>query len=351
MRVLIVRLSSLGDVVHAIPVAAALRNAFPEARIDWVVDERYQEFVELITVIERRFALRASGRAWWVAASRLIGALRRERYDVAVDAQGLVKSAVVARLSGARRVIGFPSCHLRERWARWLYTEVPKVGAPTHVVAKNLVLATCLGARPGRWEFPIDTQPSTVPARVRQILRVDKERSFALINPGAAWPSKCWVPERYGALASWLRAEHGVPSAVCWGPGEEIVAHKVVAASDGAAVLAPPTSIIDLVALTRAATIMIGGDTGPIHIAAAVGTPVIGLYGPSDPARNGPWSPADVVVSRYNQCRCQQVRTAVASAGVVVRQCCQPSRCLADISVEEVAGAVEQRLATLSTHA
>ena len=180
-------------------------------------------------------------------------------------------------------------------------------------------------------------------------LRIDATASFAILNPGAAWSSKCWIPACYGALARRLRDRHALRSTVTWGRGEKEWAGAVVSASDGAAALAPATSVADLVALTRAAAIVVGGDTGPFHIAAAVGTPVVGLYGPSDPARNGPWRPNDLVVSRFDRCGCRKVRGG--SRGVVVRRCVQPTPCLADVTTDTVADAVARRLASVPAHA
>ena len=340
MRILVVRLSSLGDVVHTIPVAAALRRARPDAQIDWLVEERYRELVQLVPAVDHAIFARAEGGAGWGGLTCVVRQLRASRYDVALDLQGLLKSAALAWLSGAGRVIGFEPAHLREPWARWMYTETPKIGRPVHVIEKNLTLAASLGACSEEWEFPIDERSSATVAL--DLLGLQPAQAFALINPGSSWSSKCWPPERYGALAAQLSSKEGLRSVVSWGPGEEARAQAVADASSGTAVLTPPTSVADLVALARAASIMVSGDTGPLHIAAAVRTPVVGVYGPSDPRRNGPWGAEDAVVSRYEKCRCRRAR--FGSRGVVVRRCVQTSSCLADISVEDVVNAVARRL-------
>ncbi len=340
MRLLVVRLTSLGDVVHAIPAVAALRRTFPAARIDWLVGDRCRELVELVPVVDRCRVtppLRAAA-----AFPRLVRTLRAARYDAAIDLQGLLKSAVLARGSGAPRVIGFGRGQVRERAARLLYTETPASGGPGHVIDKNLALVAALGVERQPAEFPIAETPTDVVERAREGLGVRGARGFALLNPGAAWTSKCWPPERFGELARRLRRERDLPSVVVWGPGERERAARVVAASDAAAVSAPPTRVADLVALARAAEVMVAGDTGPLHIAAALGTPVVGLYGPTDPCRNGPWSPADIVVSRHGACGCR--RDPSASAGVVVRRCAQARPCISDIPVDEVAEAAYHRL-------
>lgn len=330
--ILIVRLGALGDVVHALPVAAALRDRFPAARIDWVVDERYQDVVGLTPVVDRRIVLRSRSLPVW----RRIAELRRDlaggAWDVAVDVQGLLKSAMVARSSGAPRVLGFAAPHLREPPARFLYTETCDPGNAVHVTEKNLALAARLGAETARRRFPIEAPASAALAAVRRLPGVGEGR-FAVLNPGAAWPNKRWAPARLAEVAEWLREARRLPSLVTWGPGDEALAAAVVEGSNGAARLAPPTRVADLAAILKAAAVVVSGDTGPLHLAAAVGTPVVGLYGPTDARRNGPWTPADAAVSRFADCRCRWRR-----------RCRAARRCLDDIPVGEVTAALDRRL-------
>ena len=350
-RVLIVRLGALGDVVHAIPVAAALRRAFPAARIDWLVSAKHREILDLVPVIDRRLVVNdrastGSGRAE-DGGSSLLGAiaeLRRSRYDVAIDLQGLIKSAALARLSGAPRVVGFSSRYARERAARLFYTEAHDPGRgglydpreTRHVVDINLGLLGLLGITAPAREFPIED----VDSDAARVMRQQTGGRYALLNPGAAWPNKRWPPARLAALAVALRARHGLMSVVLWGPGEEPLAAEVVAGANGAAVMSPRTTIADLVALARRAALMVSGDTGPTHIAAALGTPIVGIYGPTRPARNGPMSALDVTVSRDAVCQCHHLR-----------RCTRDRMCLLDIEVAEVLEAVERRLASEATHA
>jgi heptosyltransferase-1 len=345
-RFLIVRLGALGDVVHAIPVAAALRRAFPDGRIDWLVSAKHREILDLVPVIDRRLVIddpstrSARSTRGEPAGTSLLSAireLRRSRYDVAIDLQGLIKSAVLARASGAPRVIGFSSRYARERAARLFYTEAHDPGRgglyhpreTRHVVDINLGLLARLGITAPAREFPIDAVDSAAARTARQ-LTGDR---YALLNPGAAWPNKRWPPERLAAIAAALRERHGLMSVVLWGPGEETLAEAVVAAADGAAVKSPQTAIADVVALAREAALMVSGDTGPTHIAAALGTPIVGIYGPTRPARNGPISPLDVTVSRDSTCQCHHLR-----------RCTRDRMCLLDIEVAEVLDAVERRL-------
>jgi lipopolysaccharide heptosyltransferase I len=326
-RILIVRLGSLGDIVHALPAAAALRRAWPDARIDWLVDARHRELLDLVPVIDNAVVLRTPTVRGWLDVTRI---LRPQRYDVALDLQGLLKSAVLARASGAARVLGFSIWHLRERTARPFYSETAAPDEALHVVSKNLALVERLDVTANRFEFPLDARDSAALAAVRA---ESEGAPFALVNPGAAWPNKRWPPDRFGALASILRERFGLIPFVLWGPGEEALARAVADASAGAARVAPRTAIADLVELSRAASLMVSGDTGPIHIAAAVGTPIVGIYGPTSPERNGPWSPDDVCLSRFEACRCHHRR-----------RCTARTWCLDDITVAEVASAVDRRM-------
>lgn len=328
MNILIVRLGALGDVVHAIPAAAALRGAFPDARIDWVVDARHMEMVSLVTVVDRAVVVGRASIAGWTDAVRR---LRQVRYDVALDLQGLLKSAVLARASGAARVIGFSIWHLREKTARPFYSEAGEEGDEAeHVIHKNLRLLRTIGVDDERVSFPLAHVESAAVAAVREEVG---DQSFALINPGAAWPNKRWPPSRFGEISAFLRDVRGLTSFVLWGPGEEPLAREVVSASGGSARVAPATSIADLLALGREASLMVSGDTGPLHIAAAAGTPTVAIFGPTNPQRNGPWSNADVVVSRYDGCGCHYDR-----------KCHQASWCVGGVTVAEVTAAIQHRL-------
>lgn len=327
MNVLIVRLGALGDVVHAVPAVAALRRAFPAARLDWLVDARHRSIVDLVTVLDRTIALESPALKGW---TRAVGQLRAARYDLAIDLQGLMKSAVLARASGAARVVGFSIWHLREKTARPFYSDVrPAEGG--HVITKNLRLLEAVGVHDAEIRFPLRDVPSAALDALRAQIGADGR--FALINPGAAWPNKRWPPDRFGEIASFLRDVYGMTAVVLWGPGEELLAHGVIAASGGRALLAPPTTVTDLVALARAATLVVSGDTGPLHIATAVGTPTVSIFGPTDPERNGPYTPDDIAVSRYDNCACHYDR-----------RCHHSAWCLAQVPGAEVCAAIQRRL-------
>jgi lipopolysaccharide heptosyltransferase I len=327
-RLLVVRLGSLGDLVHALPAVAAIRRAHPEVAIDWLVDAVHRDFLALVPILEDVVTLEGrTARAWLDVRTRL----RTRSYDVAIDFQGLLKSAALARLSGAARVLGFDRAALRESTAAPFYTEQVTVGEGRHVIEKNLRLAAALGAAAGPLEFPIRAVDS--PA-IRAF--VADRGPFALLNGGAAWPNKRWPADRIGRLAAWLRDTHDLGSVILWGPDESALAHDIAAASDGAAVVAPPTALPDLVALARAARLMVSGDTGPTHMAAAVGTPVVALFGPTDARRNGPWAADDIAISRYDACDCHYERRCRRDAA---------HWCLGTISEADVRRAIATRLA------
>ena len=331
MNILIVRLGALGDIVHTIPAAAALRAAMPDARIDWIVDARQRAIVDLVPVLDRVVTLHARTLRAWTDAVR---ELRTVAYDAALDFQGLMKSAMLARASGARRVAGFSIWHLREKTARPFYSETdeaPDEEAPDeHVIHKNLRLLRVVGVDSTRIEFPIARVES---AACAEVARAVGDEPFALINPSAAWPNKRWPAARFGEVAAFLRDVRRMRVVVLWGPGEEPLANEVVNVSAGAALAAPPTDVADLLELSRRAALIVSGDTGPLHLAAAVGTPSVAIMGPTDPRRNGPWASEDVTVSRYDTCGCHYDR-----------RCHQQEWCLEPVTVAEVTAAIQQRL-------
>jgi heptosyltransferase-1 len=328
-RFLIVRLGSLGDVVHAIPAVAALKRRHPASVIDWVVDPRYVDLVKLVTVVgsvfpfDPRHSL-AAFLAWWQFG-------RERQYDVAIDLQGLIKSAVLSRAVGARRAIGFDRAHLREPVASLFYTKTVDPGDAPHVIQKGIGLMRAVGVDDQTIAFPLAIPRSSAAEAVAARAGTS---GYALINPGAAWPNKRWPPERFGAVAAAIRERHGLGSVVLWGPGEEAAASAIVAASHGAAEQAPPTTITDIVAVAKGASLMVSGDTGPLHIAAAVGTPIVALFGPTRAERNGPWATSDISISRFDSCVCHYQR-----------RCRRDRPCIDDISIEDVIAAVERRVA------
>jgi ADP-heptose:LPS heptosyltransferase len=259
---------------------------------------------------------------------------------VALDFQGLWKSAAWARFSGARRVIGFAPEWRRERSSGLLIGEsVALPGDAVHVIDKNLSLLRALGIQAvGQRRFPLPDTAAEA-ARVEKELAALGLREYVVLNPGGGWASKLWPPEAYGRLAQALHAD-GLPSIVSWGPGEDGLADRVVAASGGVARRSFPTTLLEYVELARGARLVVAADTGTLHLACAIGTPVVGLFGPTDPARNGPFAAADRVVRRVPPCAPCHRRVCPTHAGV-----------METIPVEEVVAAARDRLAAARAEA
>ena len=332
---LIVRLGALGDIVHALPLAAALREAHPGARLDWLVDVRHKAILDHVAGLSRVIQVDTRRLRGATGLATVIPRLRAARYDVAIDAQGLIKSAALARVAGARHVIGFARPHLREPQASWAYHETVAPAGP-HVLDRTRALTRALGGGDGPPRFGLQTPPGEAAAAARALLTVAAGAPFVVLNPGAAWPNKRWTEAGFAALARAIHARHGLPSTIVHGPDEHASAARIAALAGGPPIAAPapPTGLGELLAILADASLVVSGDTGPLHLAAALGRPVVGIYGPTDPARNGPWAADDVTVSRSAVCQCHHARR------------CRAARwCLEDVTVDEVAAAVDRRLA------
>ncbi len=305
MNVLIAKLSSLGDVVHALPVAATLAARRPGARLTWIVEAReagvlrgHPALAEVITVDTRRWR-RLDGAAGVIGAVRAMAAVRRRlraaRFDVALDLQGLIKSGLLVALSRAPLRLGFRARRCREPLSA-LFTNrrVDPPPAARHVVEQYLALLGPLEVGPPVLEFRLPSDPgaeATVDAFLGEAGLKPRDR-LVVLNPGAGRPEKRWPVTAFGRLAARLAGEGAARVLVAWGPGEEAAARAIAAAAgEGRAVPAPPTDLPALVALLRRASVVVAADTGPLHLAAALGTPCVGLYGPTRPERNGPYGP------------------------------------------------------------
>ena len=285
-RTLILRLSALGDVIHTIPAVASLARTWPETRFSWVVEAPYRELVELVAGVEAiPVRLKWWGRNLRASRSEIREALRAMRgADVSIDFQGLVKSAALGRMSGAARRIGFDRRAIRERAALLFTNERVRVDPGAHVVDQNLQLAG--GAAGSAPEAGVDWERfAHDPER-----KLDAYRDAIMILPGAGKPNKIWPVERFREVVARL----GDRAAVAWGPGERDLAEAIGGR------IAPATTLRELAYLLGHASLVVGGDTGPLHLAAALRTPVVGLYGPTNPARNGPYGQLSHCVSTFD---------------------------------------------------
>jgi heptosyltransferase I len=290
-RFLLVRLGSLGDVIHALPAASALRDTFPDARIDWAIDPKWQRLLEGNPDLNEIIPADRKSAAG-IAAT--VSKLRAAEYTCALDFQALYKSALLAFSCGAPRRIGFQSSYAREALASLLYTEQFNPRGP-HKVDHNLTLAEAAGARLGTPRFPLQVRPED-DGRVAQELAHHNISDFYVLNPGGGWRSKCWPPERYGELHRQIAAQYGWRGVVSFGPGEENLGQDVVCTAGIPPAVAIPLELGPLMALLRRARLIVSADTGPLHLAAALGTPAVGLFGPTDPARNGPFGDTSISI-------------------------------------------------------
>ena len=304
-RIAVVKLSSLGDVVHALPVASALRRRWPDARLSWIVEERESVLLrdhpwidEVIAVDSRRWR-RARGAAALVATGRemrdVLRRLRAARFDVAVDVQGLLKSGVLTGATGAPLRIGFARARLREPLnALFTTRRVDPPPAVRHVVEQCLALLAPLDVGTTRAEFLLPPH-AAAEARADAFFAASdlKPRDrLVVLNPGAGREAKRWPVAHFAELARRLVRDAGARVLIVWGPSERESAQAIVggAATPGLA-LAPPTDVHALIAILRRASVVVAADTGPLHLAAALGTPCVGLFGPTRAERNGPYGP------------------------------------------------------------
>lgn len=281
LRILIVRLSALGDVIHGLPVACALRRAFPGAFLGWVVEGRAGDLLEGHPALDT--LIRAP--RGWLKSPTAVRNVRRElkahRFDVTVDLQCLTKSAVMAWLSGAKRRLGVGGADGRE-FSKWFNNCLTLVDAP-HVIDHYLGILAPLGIINPPVEFQLPERDED--AEFAECLLAKRQLSdqrFVVFNPGAGWQSKMWPAARYGEVARHVDRKFGLPSLAIWGgPAEQPLAQAIVAESGGTAHLAPATSLRQLCSVVRRARLFVGSDTGPMHLAVAVQTPTISLHGPS----------------------------------------------------------------------
>ncbi|MBS1810391.1 MAG: glycosyltransferase family 9 protein [Acidobacteria bacterium] len=336
MRILIVKLGAIGDVVHTLPALAVLRRALPEAHLAWVVERggaakllRDNPAIdELIEVDTRGWRKDLFGSETRAAIGSALQKLRG--FEIALDFQGLLKSGMIAWLSRAPRRIGFAREALREPASAYLLTEQVAADDDDHIIKKNLSLVSHLGFDvTGDYEFPLGLSPEDEQFAEQQTA----DGPVAIINPGGGWPTKLWNVEGFAAIADRLWDRYRWRSVVTYGPGEESLAQSVVDVSQTGAVKMLDSTLKQFFALAKKANLFVGGDTGPMHLAAAAGTPIVAIFGPTPARRNGPFDQADVIVERFDlDCRVD-----------CFRRSCSHTSCM-KIPVEAVWQQVEKRI-------
>lgn len=341
-KILIIRLSSLGDILHVLPAFSSIRHSFPESKIEWLTAKKSDFLLRAVSGIDKLHVIDTNSLLrypvdWfaWRQTRDLIRELRARRFDMVIDFQGLLKTAFLSWLAGSRTRLGFSKALVRERPAHWFYNKTLEERVkPGHVLALNQMLAELAGAQltSSPIEFTISSEDCCVADSLLQQTNLTR---FVVVNPGGGWPTKRWDPAKFGILAKRIQAELGISVIVTTGPGEEDF-YRIIARNCGEPVPRHfPVTFLQLVPLLKKARLFIGGDTGPFHLACAVGTPVVGIFGPTYPVRNGPWGKEDEVVFRDLPC-----------SGCHGRTCPMQNECM-DITVDEVLAAVVRRVKSL----
>lgn len=343
LRFLVIRLSSIGDIVHTLPAVAALGETFPEAEIHWLAEKRHAPLLQGNPYVRRVVKLDTLGWRKQLLSPQTLeqiaataSALREVTFDAAIDFQGLLKSAILARFSRSRLRLGFAEYWLREPLAGLFYTDCVSPRGRRHVIEMNLAMVERLGVphvAPGRWKFPLPSNEEDE-RYVEGLLASLGAEEFVVLNPGGGWKSKCWAPENYSALVRRLEPLVSGKILLTGSPDEEPLIREILRGAGSPRAAYFPSKILQLIALARRARLFVGGDTGPVHLAAALGTPVVAIFNGSDalntPERNGPFSPQDIVLVHRNG-DSRPVRN-------------KNSDYLRDVSVETVVAAIHERL-------
>ena len=322
-RLLVVRLGSLGDIVHAFPAVSGLRTSFPNAEVIWLTHPKWEFLVKTAGLATQIWTVDTRN---WSNARSILTRIRKLRFEAAIDYQGLWKSAAIPFLAQIPRRIGFSSETIREVGVPFLYTDRVRVSAERHIADQNAELTARAGAIIATGSVTLqvpEDDEKVVRARIAQY----GTEEYIVLSPGGGWGSKCWPAGRYGVLAEKLFEQFGLRSVINVGPGEEHLATNVMRAAGNSQPIQFTGSLGQLMALLKNASAVVAGDTGPLHLADALGTRVIAIFGPTDPARNGPYQRSGIVL-RWE------------GATTTYKRETEPDESLLHISVDEVMSAI-----------
>lgn len=328
-RFLIIRLSSLGDIIHTLPAFSALRKKFPEENITWIVEDKGQEILDLVPGIDKIVTVKAKQKTigskdFWKELGRVKGEIK-EKEQTALDFQGLIKSGFFAFLSGAQKRIGFHKKNLREPLASMFYTDHPsEISEDAHVVYKNLRLLEVLGIQENALDFPLaipDELIRSVQQKLHPLGYSDQKR-LIVFNVGAAWVTKRWYAERWCELADSISSDELFPL-LLWGNDTEKELAEEISQKSGVP-LSPELSLQEVIALIDKAGLVVSGDTFALQAACALSRPAVGIFGPTNPRRNGPFDPKDKVAFHEYDCSYCYKRT------------CDNLKCLKEITSKEI---------------
>jgi lipopolysaccharide heptosyltransferase I len=324
-KILIIKPSSLGDIIHGLPVLNALRMRFPEAELHWVVAKGFHGILEEHPMIHRLWiidknAWKKPGKIFQTVSDlkELAAGLRKERFDLVVDLQGLFRSALIGLFTGARERVGFESAR---EGAKYTYKFRVKTDPELHAVDKNMLIARFLGCETSEPTFPLPPlDPS--PAVLRNM------GAYAAIAPFAGTQVKTWALENFAELASMLP----IPSVIVGGKADRERGDRIALLSNGRAFsLAGRITLKELAAIIKHAKFVVCPDTGPMHIAAALNVPVFAIFGPTSPARTGPYGNIHTII-----------RSGAICSPCYKRKPCPDWRCMHDIKPEMVLGIIQK---------
>jgi lipopolysaccharide heptosyltransferase I len=342
-KILILKFSALGDIVHTLPVAATLRKSLPDSNISWMVEERFQDILQGNPDIDKVIPLRT--KVWrknWNAKSLreildTITTLRQHKFDVVFDLQGLLKSGVIARLSGAPTRVGFHRKNCKEKFST-LFTnqKAPYMADGLHVVDMYLtLLQTSLSEFEETKIFPLQI-PDEADKKIERFFDQLPDlaaRPVIAINPGAGFESKQWKLDRFAELADHIVKELECNIILTWGPGEKFKAQQISALMQQKNWIAPPTSILESIALYKRMALLVSCDSGPLHISAALGIPTVSIFGPTNPVRNGAYGINHTTVYKVLSCSFCWKKTCPL----------RTKECMHQVTVDEVFQAVKQQ--------
>ena len=339
MNILIVKLSAIGDVIHTLPSLAALRRLYPDAHITWVVEEAASGLVLHHPLLDRVIIFRRKKwiedmkagrlRSVWQDARSFLRELRRRSYDLVIDFHGLFKSAMVVLASGGKRKLGYDSW--QELNGLFLNEKIPE-DMNKHAVDRYLDFPRYLGAEPGQAEFILPANPE---AENKSRALMDSHhlarKKFIAVNPVAYWETKLWDNEKFAVLADLIKDNMKLD--VVFTGSRKDDAADILSRMKGKGInLGGETTLTELACIYKDALAVISTDSGPMHLAAAVRTPVIALFGPTDPSRTGPYGTGHVII-----------RTDLSCSPCLLKKC-PTKKCMTDILPEQVLAAVEKLL-------
>jgi len=312
----ILRLSSIGDVIQTLPVADLIKRRYPASKLTWVAEKgmapllrNHPAIDQLLLIDTKEWRRKFFSPAVWKEIRGFLRYLRSQEFDVALDFQGLFKSAILAAFTGARRRIGMSRYDRHEKWSSVFLNEfTAQTSQKSHIIEKNLALLERLDISGNHQALNFHLEPDD---ESKQYVNEELERlelkDFWILNPGGGWITKLWDVDKWAQLIDCVYNDLNLPVLILWGPGEKHLADRIERKTFAPATVSFSTTLPELIALCKKGRLMVSGDTGPLHLASALGVPVVGLFGPTDPNRNGPWNPHDSTCTiRYECSPCYQ---------------------------------------------